>query len=166
MSKRFLGVLISILTMLLTFFMNSASVQAGPAVIEGLASFEAETREIDDVIAYAQEDPEAYPGQEPENEEAEGFPDTTTVETNNDLETPLVNGENPDGLEITGDEQYPAEGQRSESDFEIQMLESTDPTDGLAGKIYLWVAFIAAIVIFTAAILGAILLYTRQRSQE
>jgi len=36
----------------------------------------------------------------------------------------------------------------------------------MAGKFYLWIAFIAAMVIFVAAVLGAILLYTRQRNKE
>lgn len=44
--------------------------------------------------------------------------------------------------------------------------ETAVPTGGLAGKIYLWVAFAAALIIFTAAVLGAILLYTRQRYKE
>jgi ABC-type Na+ efflux pump permease subunit len=44
--------------------------------------------------------------------------------------------------------------------------ETRTPGGSLAGKIYLWAAFIAALVIFIAAVVGAILIYTRQRSKE
>ncbi len=44
--------------------------------------------------------------------------------------------------------------------------ETTIADNEMAGRIYLWVAFIAAFVIFTAAVLGAILLYTRRRNKE
>ena len=49
---------------------------------------------------------------------------------------------------------------------EMQDAETGTPISSMAGRIYLWAAFIAALVIFVAAVIGAILIYTRQRSKE
>ena len=74
--------------------------------------------------------------------------------------------EDPDRSEVIGTNHYPADNRSSGSDSEIQNTEKAVPSGGLAGKIFLWLAFFAALVIFTAAVLGAILLYTRQRYKE
>ncbi len=74
--------------------------------------------------------------------------------------------ENPDRPEVIGTNQHPADNRPSGSDSEVQNTETAAPTGGLAGKIFLWLAFAAALAIFTAAVLGAILLYTRQRYKD
>lgn len=44
--------------------------------------------------------------------------------------------------------------------------QSQSSGNAFAGRIYLWIAFIAAVVIFVAAVLGAILLYTRRQNKD
>jgi len=114
-------------------------------------------------IAFAQEDPANYP--EPDPLEGES-PDAAVDDSSNDLEARIKTGEHPDRPEVIGTNQYPADDGPSDSDSEVQNTETAVPTGGMAGKIYLWVAFVAAVIIFTAAVLGAILLYTRQRYKE
>ena len=65
---------------------------------------------------------------------------------------------------VIGQRQYPDNSLVSEP--ETQDAETDAAGDSLLGKIYLWVAFFAAFVIFVAAVIGAILLYTRQRIKE
>lgn len=74
------------------------------------------------------------------------------INASNKNERPIVIGNNrPTGS-----------GHRQEN-----VARSQEPSDDVwAGRLYLWVAFIAAIVIFIAAVLGAILLYTRRRNKE
>jgi hypothetical protein len=48
----------------------------------------------------------------------------------------------------------------------MQNPDSTSSASVFAGRVYLWVGFLAALVIFAAAVLGAILLYTRRRSKD
>ena len=181
MSKKLFGFLISTLILLPTLCMTTGSVQASPALNVGLTRFgtiplenamrlkwdtEAEPSQTGDsgvAVAFVQEDPASYP--EPDPLEGESL-DAALDDTSNDLEARIKTGENPDRPEVIGTNQYPADNQPSGSDSEVQNTETAVPTGGLAGKIYLWVAFVAAVFIFTAAVLGAILLYTRQRYKE
>jgi hypothetical protein len=118
-------------------------VQASPALFKP-----GQTEDSSVTVVFAQEDPANYPGSNPL--EGESFDA----------------GENPDHPEVVGTSQYPSENRPSGLDSEVQNRETAVPTSGLTGKIYLWLAFTAALIIFTAVILGAILLYTRQRYKE
>jgi hypothetical protein len=142
MSKKLYGFLLSILISLPPL-MIIGSVQASPAFTES-----GQTGDSDVAVTLAQGDSEDYPG--PDLLEGESF-DT---------------GENPDRPEVIGTDQYPTDGRPSDPDSEFQNTNTAVSSGGLAGKIYLWVAFAAALIIFTAAVLGAILLYTRQRYKE
>ena len=51
-------------------------------------------------------------------------------------------------------------------DNDNTIQDSNASQGATAGRVYLWVAFIAALVIFVAAVLGAILLYTRRQKRE
>ncbi len=117
-------------------------------------------------VAFAQEDPLSSPESEtvpatPLNT----VPDTTTdpaaespamAEPDASLEPPRVIGATP----------YPVGSSTINPDSEFQDTETVPASSGLVGRVYLWIAFIASIVIFIAAVIGAILLYTRQRSKE
>lgn len=117
-------------------------------------------------VAFAQEDPENYPGAETIEELPGDSFDNTGVDTIDEGQDSTGVGENPDLPDIIGTTPYPANPSPFNLDSELQDTETTQSSSSMAGKVYLWVAFIAAIVIFTAAVLGAILLYTRQRSKE
>jgi hypothetical protein len=143
MSKKLYGFLLSIFILLPALCITTGSVQTSPVFSES-----GQTGESGVAVTFAQEDPEEYPGPDPR--EGESF-DT---------------GEYPDHSVDIGTNQYPADERLPGSDSEFQTTITAVPTGSLAGKIYLWVAFAAALIIFTAAILGAILLYTRQRYKE
>ena len=117
-------------------------------------------------VAYAQEDPEIYPGEETIGDTpVESIGDTgvaSLYEKQGSNETRA----NPASPEVIGATQYPIDPTPFNSDVALQDTNTADSSSGLAGKVYLWIAFVAALVIFTAAVLGAILLYTRQRSKE
>ena len=116
-------------------------------------------------VALAQEEPAGYPGPdtaEPEAGESLDFPETNP---GSDLEGAATDNENPAAPEVIGNSPYPA-GEPSSNPASGTPNAAADESAGFEGKLYLWVAFIAALMIFTAAVLGAILLYTRQRNQE
>ena len=114
-------------------------------------------------VAFAQEDPQDYPAVETIEEAPGELISDEEVDATNELQGSTVTSDRP---EVIGAPQYPADESPSGSETQVQDTETAAPSSGLAGKAYLWVAFIAALVIFAAAVLGAILLYTRQRSKE
>jgi hypothetical protein len=195
MSKKKFGFLIFTLMMLFTWFMIAASVRAGHAVSGRPTSFETIppenavhlewdagdkldtagfARKRDRIsplvylsdpgsfIALAQDDPPIYPGPEPIEDASGESLDATEVDANTDLEAPIENREILDYPVDIETNHYPADSLPIASNPEIQ---NTKPAGSLAGMIYLWMAFIAAVVILTAAVMGAILLYTRQRTK-
>ena len=117
-------------------------------------------------VAYAQEEPPGYPAPDPGEGESGESLDAAQVDRNNEPDTPIEFGDNGDPPELFGTNPYPGVNPPSTSEQVAQNDDSPDSAGSLEGKIYLWVAFIAAIVIFSAAVLGTILIYTRQRSQE
>ena len=161
-SKKLYGFLISILILLSTLGLTTGSVQASPALIKA-NSEPGQTEDSGVAVAFAQEDPSNYPGPDPLKGE---FFDGAVDDTRNDLAAPAVTGDNPDRHEVIGTNQYPVDNRPSGSDSKFQNTETAVPTGGLAGIIYLWLAFAAALAIFSAAVLGAILLYTRQRYKD
>ena len=159
--KKIYGFLIPILILLSTLCFTTGSVQASPLIVAN-----SEPGQVGDsgvAVAFAQEDHPNYP--EPDPLEGESL-DSMVDDTSNNLEAPLETGENPDRPDFIGINRNPADNLPSASDSEVQNTETAVPTSSLAGKVYLWLAFVAALIIFTAAVLGAILLYTRQRHKE
>ena len=117
-------------------------------------------------VAYAQE--EDMPSTPAENieevfEESIGDEEIAVI---NELQVSVGNGENPNSPEIIGAAQQPANSQSPDIETEYPDTYQSDASSSLAGQIYLWIAFFAALAIFTAAVLGAILIYTRRRSKE
>ena len=139
------------------------SISDQPLVEESPASSQSSNTGV--AVAFAQEDPEDYPAADPVEVESGESLDAAAVDTGRDLGDPAGIGENPDSPEIIGTNLYPADNSPTNFDSAAQITESA-VSAGLEGKVYLWVAFIAALMIFTAAVLGAILLYTRQRNRE
>ncbi len=111
-------------------------------------------------VAFAQEDPENYPADDASEDGGDGIDPMNELQGSTEIQD---NSERPD---VIGAPEYPADSSAAESDLQPQDIETTSVPSGSAGIAYLWIAFIAALVIFTAAVLGAILLYTRQRSKE
>lgn len=116
-------------------------------------------------VVFAQEDPEYYPGEEtvtetpvvPANDggiSGEEFPEAAEV------------GDSPTAPEVIGATPYLLEPTPISMEPIITNTVTDNPTSSLLGKVYLWVAFISALMIFTAAVLGTILLYTRRRSKD
>lgn len=108
---------------------------------KGLLHSHIKLAEPGSLVVPAQDDPPDYPGPEPSEENFDDFGYPSVRESRS----------------------YPADTLPSAA---VPDIQNPEPTTDLAGMIYLWMAFIAAIVIFTAAVLGAILLYTRQQTKE
>ena len=117
-------------------------------------------------VALAQDDPASYPGPETVEGDFGESVDDAGADTRYDQQVAPDSIENPIRPEVIGNDQYPADSLLPDPATEGQNAETIVPENSFAGKVYLWVAFLATIVIFTAAVLGAILLYTRQRNKE
>ncbi len=128
-------------------------------------SSQSENAGVGIAVAMAQEEPAGYPGPDSAELEAGESLDTSEVVPGSDLQSPAGSNENPAQPEVIGNGAYPA-GEPPSNPNSDTTSAAADDSAGFAGKLYLWVAFVAALVIFTAAVLGAILLYTRQRNQE
>jgi hypothetical protein len=118
-------------------------------------------------VAFAQEDPEPYPGEESITATPmESINNESGVESIEELPETGEIEDSPAAPEVIGATPYPLEPASIEAEPAVINSGSANSTTSLMGKMYLWVAFLAALTIFIAAALGAILLYTRQRSKE
>lgn len=130
---------------------------------------ESANTELGVTVALAQEEDmenseSSYPGSDldqPANDESLGAADQAEIIG---LSNEAIDGNNQQPV-IIGNSKI--QNDNPEQQSQNQQMESDDiPGEGLLGRLYLWVGFIAALVIFIAAVIGAILLYTRRRFSE